>query len=97
VQSAFLIARGSFARGERLGWRVVAASVLAWFVPDSAFSVWSGFWPNAVLNLLFFVVFALPLAATYRASSMLRAPNPSLHPTCASRLRRPAPGGEPQR
>ncbi|MBW7925608.1 MAG: hypothetical protein H3C59_12825 [Burkholderiaceae bacterium] len=69
----FLIARGPFARGERLGWRVVAASVLAWFVPDSAFSVWSGFWPNAVLNLLFFFVFALPLPATYRVFYAARA------------------------
>jgi hypothetical protein len=61
-----LIVRGSFASGARQGWRIVAVSVGAWFVPDTAFSLWSGFWQNAVLNLVFVVLFAVPLAATYR-------------------------------
>ena len=69
----FVVARGPFARGERLGWRVVAASVLAWFLLDTAFSVWWGSWPNVVLNVLFLVVFAVPLAATYRVFNAARA------------------------
>ncbi|MDO9164488.1 MAG: hypothetical protein Q7U13_00135 [Rhodoferax sp.] len=61
-----LVVRGLFARGTREGWQIVAVSVAAWFVPDTTFSLWSGFWQNAVLNLVFIVLFALPLAATYR-------------------------------
>lgn len=55
---------GPFRRGSRAAWRTVAISLAAWFVPDTAFSLWSGFWPNAVLNLGLAVVFAIPLAAT---------------------------------
>lgn len=62
----FLAVRGPFARGQRVGWQIVAVSVIAWFVPDTAFSVWSGFWPNAALNLAFLGLFAMPLVATYR-------------------------------
>lgn len=51
------------ARGSRLGWNIVAASVLAWFVPDTLFSLQSGFWQNAVLNLSFALLFVLPLLA----------------------------------
>jgi uncharacterized membrane protein YqaE (UPF0057 family) len=61
-----LVVRGQFARGSRFGWQMISGSVLAWFLPDTAFSLWSGFWQNAVLNVLFFVLFLAPLAATYR-------------------------------
>lgn len=60
-----LVVRGPFAGGERIGWKIIAVSVVAWFVPDTAYSLGSGFWQNAVLNLAFFSVFAVPLAATY--------------------------------
>lgn len=60
-----LVVRGLFARGAREGWQIVAVSVAAWFVPDTTFSLWSGFWQNAVLNVIFIVLFAIPLAATY--------------------------------
>ena len=59
------VVRGLFSRGAREGWQIVAVSVAAWFVPDTAFSLWSGFWQNALLNLAFIILFALPLAATY--------------------------------
>jgi hypothetical protein len=36
-------------------------------VPDTAFSLGTGFWQNAVLNAVFVVLFAVPLAATYKA------------------------------
>jgi hypothetical protein len=55
-----------FARGAREGWQIITVSIVAWFIPDTAFSLWSGFWQNAVLNLVFLVLFATPLAATYR-------------------------------
>jgi hypothetical protein len=61
-----LIVLGPFARGDREGWRMLAASVTAWFVVDTAFSLWTGFWPNAVLNAGFAILFAIPLAMTYR-------------------------------
>lgn len=53
------------AAGEAMGWRIIALSVAAWFVPDTAYSLWSGFWQNAVLNLAFLILFAVPLGATY--------------------------------
>lgn len=61
-----LLTRGLLASGSRRGWRIMAFSVGAWFVPDTAYSLWSGFWQNAVLNFVFLVLLAVPLAATYR-------------------------------
>ena len=69
----FLLARGMFARGERDAWRIIVISLAAWFVPDTAFSLWSGFWQNAVLNFAFIVLFVVPLAATYRVFHETRA------------------------
>ena len=60
----WFVVRGAFARGEREGWRMVALAVAAWFVPDTAFSLWSGFWHNALLNVLILLLYAVPLAAT---------------------------------
>jgi hypothetical protein len=67
-----LVVRGPFARGAREGWLIVAVSVAAWFVPDTAFSMWAGFWQNAVLNVVFLALFAAPLAATYGAFHQVR-------------------------
>jgi hypothetical protein len=44
-----------------------------WFVLDTALSLVSGFWPNAVLNVVLAVLFAVPLAATYRVFHLRRA------------------------
>ena len=63
---------GPFRRGQAEGWRMVAVSLVAWFIPDTAFSLWSGFWQNAVLNVAFAVAFAIPLAATYKAFNVAR-------------------------
>lgn len=57
------ISKRLVSRGSRFGWNVVAGSLLAWFVPDTIFSLWSGFWQNAILNLAFATLFAVPLAA----------------------------------
>ena len=45
-----LVVRGPFASGAPIGWQVIAASLVAWFVTDPTYSLWSGFWQNAVLN-----------------------------------------------
>jgi hypothetical protein len=63
-----LVLRGPFRRDLREGWTIVAVSLAAWFVPDTIFSLWSGFWQNAVLNAVFLVLFAIPLAATSRSA-----------------------------
>lgn len=46
-----------------IGWKTVTGSVLAWFIPDTAYSLISGFWQNAVLNVGFLILFAIPLLA----------------------------------
>lgn len=63
----WLVVRGPFARGAREGWTTIAVAVGAWFVPDTAFSLWSGFWQNALLNLVVALAFLVPLAATWRS------------------------------
>lgn len=65
--SLLIIARRLFARGSRLGWQLICFSVAAWFVADTTYSLTAGFWPNVVLNLVFVVLFAVPLLASYRA------------------------------
>lgn len=61
-----LVVKGLLASGSVLGWRIVALSVSAWFIPDTAYSLWACYWQNVVLNLSFAVLFLLPLAATRR-------------------------------
>jgi hypothetical protein len=61
-----LVVLGPFRRGEHDGWRILAGSVVAWFVPDKLMSISYGFWQNAVLNLGVALLYAIPLAATYR-------------------------------
>jgi uncharacterized membrane protein YhaH (DUF805 family) len=41
-------------------------SLLVWFIPDTTFSIASGFWQNAILNLVFAILFLIPLTALYR-------------------------------
>jgi len=60
----FYVTKTLFARGSRIAWNLVAVSVLAWFVPDTSYSLLSGYWQNAVLNTAFLALFALPLWAT---------------------------------
>ena len=63
---------GPIRKGFRHAWFVVVISLLSWFIPDTAYSLWSGFWQNAVLNLGFATMFALPLWAVH--SCLGRAP-----------------------
>jgi len=57
-----------FRAGNPDAWWLIAVSALVWFVADTAYSLQAGFWQNAVLNVGALVLFAIPLAATYRAS-----------------------------
>ncbi len=57
---------GPLSRKSFDAWLTLAVSLTAWFIPDTAYSLWSGFWQNAVFNGVFMLLFAIPLAATYR-------------------------------
>ena len=61
-----VLVRTFFAAGYRVSWNMVALSVGAWFIPDTGYSLASGYWQNAVLNLIFLILFAVPLMATRR-------------------------------
>ncbi len=60
----FYITRTLLASGSRIAWNLVALSVVAWFIPDTSYSLLSGYWQNALLNTVFLVLFAVPLLAT---------------------------------
>jgi hypothetical protein len=62
-----IVANDPFRRGEPWAWTAIAASVGAWYVIDTAFSLAHGIVGNALLNTVIFVGFALPLAATRRS------------------------------
>ncbi|MBL4787740.1 MAG: hypothetical protein JKY60_01355 [Kordiimonadaceae bacterium] len=59
------VVRKPFQAGERWAWYALAVPFTVWFIADSLHSVVSGFWPNAVFNMGFFVLFGIPLLATY--------------------------------
>lgn len=79
-----LVLFGPFRRGSAEGWWIVTVSIAAWFVPDTVFSLWTGFWQNAVLNAVFAVAFAVPLAATYRGVRREDGAAPSGRPSYAT-------------
>lgn len=54
------------ANGSRLGWRLVTGSLLTWYLPDTSYSLLSGYWQNALLNTVFALLFAVPLLAIKR-------------------------------
>lgn len=60
----FYVTRSLFARGSKTAWNLIALSVGAWFLPDTSYSLLSGYWQNAVLNTVFLFFFAVPLWAT---------------------------------
>lgn len=59
----FYITRHLLARGSKLAWNLLALSLGAWFVPDTSYSLLSGYWQNAVLNTVFLLLFGTPLVA----------------------------------
>jgi hypothetical protein len=72
-----LVLRGPFKRLDSDGWNMIAIPVAAWCVPDTAFSLYTGFWQNAVLNSVFAVLFLIPLLVTrkYFAGAAANASN----------------------
>jgi hypothetical protein len=56
-------------RSPYAGWWVAAASVAAWYLPDTTLSLLMGAWQNALLNTAFAACFAAPLAAAWRSQS----------------------------
>lgn len=56
-----LILLGPVRRRQPDGWKTFAVSLAVWYAVDSAFSLYSGFWPNVVLNTVIVGLFALPL------------------------------------
>ncbi|MGD1941778.1 MAG: hypothetical protein ACFB0G_10740 [Leptolyngbyaceae cyanobacterium] len=62
-----LVLFGTFRENPSIGWETVTGSVLAWFIPDTTFSLLSGFWQNATLNAVFIVLFAIPLIVIKRS------------------------------
>lgn len=60
------IIRVLFTRGMKEAWSILVLSLLTWFIPDTGFSIWSGYWENAFMNLGFALLYAIPLVATYR-------------------------------
>ena len=57
------LALGPVRRGCKDAWWMFVVSLVAWFIPDTAYSLFSGFWQNAVLNAGFALLFAIPLTA----------------------------------
>ena len=60
----FYVIKVLLSAGSRIAWNLVALSVGTWFLSDTAYSLVSGYWQNALLNTVFFILFALPLWAT---------------------------------
>ncbi len=59
----------------RQGLAIFGVSLVAWFIPDTVFSIISGFWENAVQNFVFAVLFAIPLVALYCQARRAQRPS----------------------
>jgi hypothetical protein len=61
-----VLARFAFPRREGWAWWAMVLGIGAWYVVDTAISAVYGVWVNVILNAVLMVLFALPLAATWR-------------------------------
>jgi hypothetical protein len=59
------VVRFALAKRERWAFWCVLVSVLIWFVPDTAASLYYGVWPNALFNVGCLVGLIAPLAFTH--------------------------------
>ena len=57
----WFVVTGPLRQRQRWAWNPVAFSVSGWFVVDSSLSLLSGYPENAILNLTFAAMFAVPL------------------------------------
>jgi hypothetical protein len=68
-----LAALGPFKNEDPSAWNMIAISLGVWYVADTAFSIWSGYTPNAILNTILLALFIVPLAATFGHFQKLKA------------------------
>ena len=61
----FYLIQHFFRKGIKISWSIISLSFLGWFVPDTIFSLTSGYSANALLNMVFLFLFAVPLVTTY--------------------------------
>ena len=57
----YMVTTRALPRGEPSAWSWLTLSLLAWFAPDTAYSLLSGYWQNAELNVSLLELFAVPL------------------------------------
>jgi hypothetical protein len=60
------VARYPFRRRERWAWNCFVLGILAWYIPDTGFSLLSGVAFNAAVNTALLALVALPLILTRR-------------------------------
>jgi hypothetical protein len=58
------VIRGPLAQGVPGAWAALVGSVVAWYLPDTAFSALNGFWENAILNTVVLLAFLPGLVRT---------------------------------
>jgi len=66
--TAAAMVRFAFPRREAWAWWALTAGIGAWYIIDTAISALSGVWVNVILNTVLAIMFAIPLAATWRVS-----------------------------
>jgi hypothetical protein len=78
----WFIITGPFRERQRWAWNAVVASMMGWFVVDTTLSLLSGYGENAILNLAFAVMFAVPL---YLARADFQTAGRSVQPSPGTR------------
>jgi hypothetical protein len=73
VAFAFVLL-GPFRQAQPNAWWTFSVSLATWFVVDSGFSLWTGFWQNAVLNAVIALFFLPALAGMRRSCTSATAP-----------------------
>jgi hypothetical protein len=59
------VLQNAFVRKERWAWFAITVGLLAWFIPDTFMSYFSGAIFNVILNFLLLLTFLLPLVFTF--------------------------------
>ena len=63
LAQAFIV-KYAFAQKQKWAWSAMLWSLLVWVVPDTAFSLYYGNWPNALFNVGPFLMIIIPLILT---------------------------------